>query len=117
VFSLIPVSIAKGRLCALTTSSTSQILILYKPADGDWRQNASSKLTWNDFVQRFLRASDQLSLLEVYFQLMKNERCVDPRPSAASGIRKWKGGNGERQTPPLFFFSLHVFSFLSLKID
>lgn len=57
MFSQIPISIAKGRLGALTTSSTSQILILYKPADGDWRQNASSKLTWNDFVQRFPRAS------------------------------------------------------------
>lgn len=72
VFSSITIFIAKGRLCALTWNS-SQILILYKPAAGDWRQNASSKLTSNDFVQRFPRALGQFSLPEVYFQLMKNE--------------------------------------------
>lgn len=108
VFSSITIFIAKGRLRALTWNS-SQILILYKPAAGDWRQNASSKLTSNDFVQRFPRALGQFSLPEVYFQLMKNElrwlAAVCLRDQEVEK-RKWREANSSDTFFSRLFLSL-----------
>lgn len=98
------------------TTCSSQILILYKPADGDWRQNASSKLTSNDFAQRFPRALGQFFLPEVYFQLMKNElrwpaavcRCLRDQEVEE---RKWREANSS----VIFFLAPRRFSLLLQK--